>query len=123
MEAIIMQITLNVPDEMAQQLELFKEDLPQILALGLQELTANPSTGFAGLTGILEFLVSLPSPSEILALRLPESVQAEVDALLEKNRNEGLSPVEQQLWQQYEFVEHLVRIAKAQALLKLNEAA
>jgi len=122
-EAIVMQITLNVPDEMAGQLELFKDDLPQILALGLQELTANPSTGFSGLTGVLEFLASLPPPSETLALRLSESVQAEVDALLEKNRTEGLSPAEQQRWQQYEFIEHLVRIAKAQALIKLNEAA
>jgi hypothetical protein len=122
-EAIAMQITLDIPDEMARQLEPRKDDLPQILALGLQELTANPSTGFSGLTSILEFLASLPSPSEILALRLSESVQAEVDALLEKNRNEGLSLVEQQRWQQYEFVEHLVRIAKAQALLKLNAAA
>jgi hypothetical protein len=123
MEAITMQITLNVPDEIAGQLELFKDDLPQILALGLQAVKANPSTGLSGLTGLLEFLASLPPPSEILALRLSESVQAEVDALLEKNRTEGLSPTEQQLWQQYEFVEHLVRIAKAQALLKLNEAA
>jgi hypothetical protein len=118
-----MQITLDIPDEMARQLEPLKNDLPQILALGLQELIANPSTGFSGLTSILEFLASLPPPSEILALRLSESVQADVDALLEKNRTEGLSPMEQHLWQQYEFVEHLVRIAKAQALLKLNAAA
>jgi hypothetical protein len=123
MKAIAMQIILDIPDEMARQLEPLKDDLPQILALGLQELTANPSTGFSGLTSILEFLASLPSPSEILALRLSESVQAEVDALLEKNRTEGLSLIEQKLWQQYEFVEHLVRIAKAQALLRLNEAA
>jgi hypothetical protein len=117
------QIILNIPDEMAQQLEPLKDDLPQILALGLQALTADPSTGFSGLTDILEFLASLPSPSEILALRLSDSVQAEVDALLEKNRTEGLSPMEQRLWQQYEFVEHLVRIAKARALIRLNEAA
>lgn len=115
-----MKITLDIPDEMAEKLESLQEDLPQILALGLQELTANPSAGFSGLTEILEFLASLPSPSDILALRLSESVQAEVDALLEKNRTEGLSPVEQHLWRQYEFVEHLVRLAKAQALLKLN---
>jgi hypothetical protein len=47
-----MQITLDIPDDMAQRLEPLKEDLPQILALGLQELTANPSTGFSGLTAV-----------------------------------------------------------------------
>lgn len=113
-----MQITLDIPDDMARRLEPLKDDLPQILALGLQELTANPSTGFTGLTGILEFLASLPPPSEVLALRLSDSAQGAVDALLAKHRQEGLSATEQQLWQQYEFVEHLVRIAKAQALIK-----
>jgi hypothetical protein len=117
-----MQVTFDIPDDIAQQLVRRKAEVPQILALGMQELDANPSTGFSGLTGILEFLASLPPPAEVLKIRLSESAQSMVDGLLEKNRNEGLSLVEQQLWQQYEFVEHLVRIAKAQALIKLNES-
>jgi hypothetical protein len=103
-------ITLQIPDELALRLDTLKDELPQILMLGLREVEANPSSGFSGLT-------------KILALRLSESIQAEIDTLLEKNRTEGLTPIEQRLWQQYEFVEHLVRIAKAQALLKLSEAA
>jgi hypothetical protein len=117
-----MQVTFDIPDDIAQKLVRRKAEVPQILALGMQELDANPSTGFSGLTGILEFLASLPPPAEVLKIRLSESAQSMVDGLLEKNRNEGLSLVEQQLWQQYEFVEHLVRIAKAQALIKLNES-
>ncbi|WP_293367077.1 hypothetical protein [Microcoleus sp. CAWBG50] len=116
-------ITLQIPDELALRLDTLKDDLPQILMLGLREVEANPSNGFSGLTQILEFIASLPSPQEILALRLSDAVQTEIDTLLEKNRTEGLTPIEQRLWQQYEFVEHLVRIAKAQALLKLSEAA
>ncbi|MEG4533197.1 hypothetical protein [Microcoleus sp. D2_18a_D3] len=116
-------ITLQIPDELARRLDTLKDELPQILMLGLREVEANPSSGFSGLTQILEFIASLPSPQEILALRLSDSLQAEIDTLLEKNRTEGLTPIEQRLWQQYEFVEHLVRIAKAQALLKLSEAA
>jgi hypothetical protein len=117
-----MQVTFDIPDDIAQQLVQRKADVPQILALGMQELDANPSTGFSGLTGILEFLASLPPPAEVLKIRLSESAQSMVDRLLEKNRNEGLSLAEQQLWQQHEFVEHLVRIAKTQALIKLNES-
>jgi hypothetical protein len=117
-----MQVTFDIPDDIAQQLVRRKAEVPQILALGMQELDANPSTGFSGLTGILEFLASLPPPAEVLKIRLSESAQSMVDGLLEKNRNEGLSLAEQQLWQQYEFVEHLVRIAKTQALIKLNES-
>jgi hypothetical protein len=115
-----MQITLDIPDDIAQQLQPLQRDLPQILALGMQQLNANPSTGFSGLTEILEFLAQLPSPQQILDLHLSPILQAEVETLLEKNRTQGLNNEEQRLWQQYEFIEHLVRLAKAQALLKLQ---
>jgi hypothetical protein len=117
------QITLDISDDMMKRLEPLRDELPQILALGLQQIQANPTQGFSGLTGILEFLAQLPSPQEILALKLSDHLQAEVEGLLEKNRNEGLNSEEKRLWQQYEFVEHLVRMAKARALLKLKEVA
>jgi len=83
-----MQITLEIPDEIALHLESRKDNLPQILALGLREITANPSTGFSGLTEILEFFAKLPSPQEILALHLTPAIQAEIEDLLAKNRAE-----------------------------------
>lgn len=116
------KIMVDVPEEIAERLAFHPDELPQILALGLREVNANPTSGFSGLSEVLEFLVQLPPPQEILALRLSPQVQAEVDQLLEKNRSVGLTAVEQCLWQQYEYVEHLVRLAKAQALLKLQSA-
>lgn len=44
----------------------------------------------------------------------------EMNDLLEKQRSQGLTPDEEQQWQQYEYLEHLVRIAKSNALLKLK---
>jgi hypothetical protein len=117
------QITLDIPDDMIKKLEPLRDELPQILALGLQQIQANPTHGFSGLAEILEFLAQLPSPQEILALRLSDKLQEEVERLLEKNKTDGLNHGEQRLWQQYEFVEHLVRIAKARALVKIKEAA
>ena len=55
---------------------------------------------------------------EILSLRPSNALQSRVQELLEKNREEGLTPAEEQEWQQYEYLEHLVRMAKARALLK-----
>lgn len=69
---------------------------------------------------MLEFLATLPSPEEIVVLRPSETLQAQINRLLEKNRIPGLTVEEEQTWQQYQYLEHLVRIAKTQALIKLN---
>ena len=42
--------------------------------------------------------------------------------LLEKNRTGDLTPDEEQLWQHYQYLEHIVRMAKARAFLKLNDS-
>jgi hypothetical protein len=65
-------------------------------------------------------LANLPTPEEILALKPSEALQQQISALLEKNRMLGLTLEEERSWQQYEYVEHLVRLAKAKALLRLR---
>jgi hypothetical protein len=116
-----MQITLNLPDDLASQLSSLEDKLPQILQLGLRELNAGAQVGFTGAAEVLEFLAALPSPEEIIALRPSETLQTQIDYLLEKNRTQGLTIEEEQSWQQYQYLEHLVRIAKAQALVKLKQ--
>jgi hypothetical protein len=88
----------------------------------LREWTAGSQSGFEGAAEVLEFLAKLPSPEEIIALRPSEDLQSRVSALLEKNRSAGLTAEEEQEWEQYQYLEHLVRMAKARALLKLNRA-
>ena len=115
-----MRVTLDIPEELATRLNLLEDQLPQILELGLRELNAISQTGFTGMAEVLEFLAQLPTPEEIIALRPSEALQAQITSLLEKNRTQGLTPVEQQAWEQYQYLEHLVRIAKAKAYLKLK---
>ena len=115
-------ITLNVSDELAARLHPLADQLPRILELGLREMNASARPGFAGAAQVMEFLAELPTPDEILALRPSDELQAHVNALLDKSRAEGLAPEEEQEWEQYEYLEHLVRIAKAKALLKLQSA-
>ena len=114
-----MQITLDIPDDIATTVQ---DNLPQILALGLREMNANPNNGFSGLTEILHFLAKLPSPQEVLNLRLAPDAQKEIDSLLEKNLTQGFNESDRLLWQHYEFIEHLVRLAKTQALIKLQQS-
>lgn len=115
-----MQVTLNIPEELAMRLDSLEHKLPQILELGLRQLNASSQNSFSGTTQVLEFLAQLPSPEEILALRPSEELRTQIDTLLEKNRDTGLTPEEEQIWQQYEYLEHLVRKVKAKALLKLK---
>ncbi|CAK8717475.1 EAL domain-containing protein [Candidatus Electronema halotolerans] len=111
-----MEICLNIPDELFPHLQRHRNRLAQILSLGLRELEAKPSGSFAGLTDVLEFLAGLPAEEEILRLRPSPQLQAQLEALLEKQRTDGLSPDEESEWRQYEYVEHLVRKAKLNAV-------
>jgi hypothetical protein len=113
-------ITLQLPDELVERLRRHEERLPEILELGLRELNTEAQAGFEGATEVLEFLAALPSPEEILSFRPSERLQRQVAELLEKSRAGTLSTREERDWERYEFLEHLVRMAKANASLKLG---
>jgi hypothetical protein len=115
-----MLVTLNISEELAARLDPLEDKLPQILELGLRELNAMTQAGFQGAAELLEFLASLPTAEEIIALRPSEALQTRINFLLEKNRTEGLTTAEEQEWEQYQYLEHLVRMAKARAHLKLQ---
>jgi hypothetical protein len=115
-----MLVTLDIPEELAAQLGPLEAHLPKILELGLRELNASAQAGFEGAAEVLEFLAKLPTPEEIIDLHPSEALQTQVSALLEKNRTEGLTSSEERQWQRYQYLEHLVRIAKAEAYAKLK---
>jgi hypothetical protein len=115
-----MEITVTIPDDLAVRLRPIEKELPQILELGIRAWNARGQSGFSGLTDVLETLASLPTPEEILALRPSPALQAQIEQLLEKSRNGSLSPDEQRAWEQYQYAEHLVRLAKARAASKVK---
>ena len=121
-----MLITLDVSNDLGTRLHPFKQELPRLLELGLRELGLNQisqssSSEFRNLNDVLEFLAKLPSAEEIIALRPSLALQNKMNLLLEKQSVEGLTLSEEVQWQQYEYLEHLVRIAKGNAFLKLHE--
>ncbi|MEM7580429.1 MAG: hypothetical protein AAF316_11380 [Cyanobacteria bacterium P01_A01_bin.80] len=116
-----MQVTFDLPDEVVAQLNLFRDKLPSIIELGMRELNALEQVGFSGLTEVVEFLASLPTPEAIIALRPSETLQTQISNLLEKNRTVGLTPEDEKIWQGYQYLEHIVRMAKARAFLKLKQ--
>ncbi|MFI5458816.1 MAG: hypothetical protein ACHRXM_25590 [Isosphaerales bacterium] len=110
-----MDLTLTIPDELATRLRSVEERLPEILELGLREWLSTPPD-YAGLSDLLETLARLPSPQEVLAMRPAANLQNRIEELLAKSRAGGLSADEQQEWNRYEFIEHIVRLAKARAI-------
>ncbi len=114
------KITLDLPDELAADLRQFEQQSANIVAAGLREVKAPGGARFHGLGQVLEKLAELPSPEEVLELRPSPELQARISELLRKNRDEGLSAEEEAEWQRYELVEHLVRVAKTRAALKLK---
>jgi hypothetical protein len=115
-----MQITLDIPEDLVARLGPSQLHLAQALEIGLNKLEDRPQEGFTGFSDILEFLADLPTPEAILALRPSENLQNQIDRLSEKYQAQDLTAQEQELWQQYEYLEHIVRMAKGKAYAKLN---
>jgi len=110
-------ITVQIPDDLAERLQGREQQLAQILELGLRELSAEQ--GFSGAATLLELLATLPNPKEILDLRPSPELQKRITELLDKNRTGSLTASEEAEWDRYEYLEHLVRIAKASAQAKI----
>lgn len=68
---------------------------------------------------VAEFLVSQPTLEEISAYRVSPSVQEYIDTMLEKNREEGLTPEERLELEKILAVSHVMSLAKAKAKLQL----
>jgi hypothetical protein len=116
-----MQLTVEVPSSLGPQLaDAGEQNLAEILALGLREWRSRRGAEFPGLNAVIERLAELPEPQEVLALRPSPEMQQRASELLAKSKNGGLSPEEDAEWQRLEFAEHIVRLAKARAALKLR---
>ena len=116
-------ITLSLPDDLASEIRAHRQQLPRILELGLRELNAANQAGFNGAADVLELLAALPTPEEVLDLRPSPRLSARVAEMIEKSRAGEMTPLDEEDWDRYEYLEHLVRMAKAAAQLKLASAA
>ena len=112
-------ISLSLPDDLASQIRAQPQQLPRILELGLRELNASGQSRFDGAAEVLELLATLPAPEEILDLRPSTRLSARVAELIEKSRAGEMTPLDEEEWERYEYLEHLVRMAKAAAHIKL----
>ena len=108
-------ITIQVPDTLGQQLRRFHEHLPEILERGLREMLAEKPGEFQDESAIIELLTSQPTPEQVLAIRPSPELQTRVSELLGRSKGGELSRQEETELERYLTLEHLVRLAKAHA--------
>jgi hypothetical protein len=116
-----MPTTVTIADDLAKRLRPYESQLGEIVELGLRELRARSDAGYSGVNSVLEKLATLPTPEEVLALRPTPPLQERLESLLEKNRTTGLAAEDEREWEQYAYLEHLVRLAKANAARILKD--
>jgi len=71
---------------------------------------------------LAEFMAAL-DPVKVLSFHAPSTMQARVEELLEKKQESRLSDIEQEELDHYLILEHIVRLAKSRARLRLKQAA
>ena len=118
-------LVIDIPDDLAHRLKPYHNHLSAILEIGLDqfdpgEMLPAEADFSAELDGIIDFLRSAPSPEAVIGLRASKAFQVRISELLEKNRNEGLTAAEAAWWEKFEYVEHLIRLAKAKALAQVR---
>jgi hypothetical protein len=115
-----MQIVLDVPDSLGERLQAYRDRLPELLDRALQEISPTASVAFHDELQIIELLASQPSPEEILAIRPTLALQTRMSDLLAQNKAGQLSRQEEAELDRYLVMEHLVRLAKANAYKRLQ---
>ena len=69
---------------------------------------------------VLEFLVSSPTPEQIIAFHASDATQVRVRELLVANKNSVLTPEQEAELDQFEQVNHLVNMLKIYARQRLQ---
>lgn len=68
----------------------------------------------------VEFITSVPSLEQVSKLRLSETTEARINALLNSNREGTITPAESAELDEYLRLEHIMRKAKIRAIEKLD---
>ncbi|PYS54604.1 MAG: hypothetical protein DMF76_26815 [Acidobacteria bacterium] len=113
-------ITLEVPDELASRISAVRDRLPDLISTVL-ESGSRTSQGLKAAAmhpayrEMMDFLASSPSPQQIIDFKISDKTQDRLADLLDKNREEGLTPGESTELDVYELVQHSMIRLKTRA--------
>lgn len=113
----MVQMTVQLPDDLAVKIQSLDRWLPAILKLsflGLKTVAA------ATATELMEFLLRNPTPKQFLNYHVSERAQMRLRRLLALNESGLLAEEEQLELDELERLEHLVVLLKAQVAKQLQ---
>jgi hypothetical protein len=109
------EITIQVPDMLGQQLQQLHDRLPEVLERGLRDVLAEETGPPYDEHAIIAILTSQPAPEQVLAIRPSSELQSRASELQERSKHGTLTAQERTELDRYLLLEHMVRIAKANA--------
>ena len=115
-----MQMTIEVPEKLAKQLESERDRLPEIIARGLRRTWS----GNSGLRReVIAFLARRPAEEEIIEFRPSGRAMARARELLHRNQKGALTPEEEAELDELCEVDRFVSLIKAEVLARRAAAA
>jgi len=118
---VMTTITVEVPDDLAARIDTVRDRLPDLLSEAL--MLSGSDNGSASASSLrypvfeemIDFLVSGPTRDQIIDYKISAPAQERLAELLDKNREEGLSEVENAELDIYEQVDYVMSSLKARA--------
>ena len=107
----MVQMTLNIPDSLAERLQSLGAWLPTVLEL---TLVGCKTVAAATTAEVLAFLAQDPTPEEVLAYHASERAQSRLQRLLALNAAGLLGEEEQRELDELQQIEHIIIMLKAQ---------
>ncbi|MFM5983333.1 MAG: hypothetical protein ACKO9I_22840 [Sphaerospermopsis kisseleviana] len=115
------QLTIQVPDELANRLQPILHRLPELLSQLIESHTlepltlANSSDLPTTCAEVLDFLIQQPTPEQIAKFKVSNQAQNRLETLLEKSRMGTISELENSELEVYEQLDQLMILSKARA--------
>lgn len=129
------QLTIEIPDELAQRLAPYKNQISEIFAnlvntsslleksTEILDVSSTPSpTELPTYLEIIDFLVNRPTSEQIANFKVSERSQARLRELLQKNRDLNLISSEVAELNLYEQLDTLMTMMKVRAYAVINSS-
>lgn len=113
-------LELDLPAEVAHELPSDRRDLRELVERGWRGWRLRDTPEFEEFGELMTRFAQGMEPEQVMALKASPRLQRRVRTLLDKNARMGLSRAEERELDQHGIMEHVVRLAKGQALLKLQ---